>query len=221
MSYSNYCKRKNLPLTGDLSPQIEIEDKDAGKEVSQHWVRARVQEIFSKDMAKVLTVDGRERLVCLNRTLRGIHKWGIVDNPPTWVPPKREGLGDWNDPEIKRIATQPVLPYEGEKLYGEYAHKARSLPSEIRAAVEARDKGKCASCGCYDSNTEIDHRVTRKELTEEAFKEQMQIDDFSSKIHNIDNLQTLCTKCHRIKTQKDMRHLSKKGYLKRGQVRNL
>jgi len=221
MSYSSYCKRKNLPLYGDLAPQIEIVDTDAGIEVSQHWVRAKVQGIGSKHWAKVLTEDGRERRVCLNRTLRGLHKWEIIENPPIWVQPKRKKLGDWIYTEINRIRIQTTLPYEGEKLYAEYAHIARSLPSRIRDAVNARDQGVCTCCGCDDRKTEIDHIKTRKEWKEEGFKTRMQIELFARKIHDIDNLQTLCTDCHSRKTRNDLKLLSEKGYLKHGQVRKL
>ena len=149
-----------------------------------------------------------------------MHKWEIIENPPIWKP------NIVSDPKInykitKRKSSKTIKLYEGEKLYFEYEQKAYSVPFEVRKRVNDRDKGICASCGCNNSITEMDHKITRKEWIEIGFEEKIQIDDFTNKIHNINNIQTLCTQCHSIKTKLDKKRLSDKGYLKHGQVRKL
>ena len=71
----------------------------------------------------------------------------------------------------------------------------------IRKYIRKRDYGECAECGEYDPRFQIDHirpLYEQKEIPAEYV-------DWS--YWDEKNLQTLCRKCHKIKTKEDMEKL--------------
>ena len=79
---------------------------------------------------------------------------------------------------------------------------------EQRAHVRKRDKNKCNHCGVISRKWDVDHirpLVEQKHVKEE---------DLDWSYYSLDNLQTLCKKCHRIKTNKELSLKGKKKTLK-------
>jgi 5-methylcytosine-specific restriction endonuclease McrA len=74
---------------------------------------------------------------------------------------------------------------------------------EQRAWVRKRDKGKCNHCGNVGMRWDVDHI---KPLVEQKF---VKAEDLDWSYYSLDNLQTLCKKCHRKKTNSEV-HLKKK-----------
>ena len=75
---------------------------------------------------------------------------------------------------------------------------------EQRANVKRRDNGKCNHCGDKKSKWEVDHI---KPLVEQKGVEEKNLD---WSYYKMDNLQTLCKKCHRVKTNSEI-HLKGKN----------
>jgi hypothetical protein len=86
--------------------------------------------------------------------------------------------GRINDPDVRFavITRLAFLPAGG------YAALERNLSPQVRAAVKERDGGLCRECG--QPGTEIDH--------------------IASSSADMDNLQLLCSDCHRRKTASSM-----------------
>ena len=79
---------------------------------------------------------------------------------------------------------------------------------EQRAHVRKRDKNKCNHCGVISRKWDVDHirpLVEQKHVKEE---------DLDWSYYSLDNLQTLCKKCHRIKTNSEVHLKGKKKPLK-------
>jgi len=70
----------------------------------------------------------------------------------------------------------------------------------IKKYIKKRDYCECANCGEYDSKWQLDHI---KPLYEQKDLSTNQID---WSYWEEGNLQTLCRKCHKEKTKKDMKH---------------
>ena len=69
---------------------------------------------------------------------------------------------------------------------------------EQRAQLRKRDKGVCNHCGKYSHRWDVDHI---KPLVEQrGVKEE----DLDWSYYSLDNLQTLCKPCHRLKTNSEV-----------------
>jgi 5-methylcytosine-specific restriction endonuclease McrA len=80
--------------------------------------------------------------------------------------------------------------------------KLRSDPRYLRKHVWLRDKGMCRRCGEVTADWEADHITPVHKGGGEC---------------GLENMQTLCKRCHRLKTYEDMSNDSDKvGYLKEG-----
>ena len=69
---------------------------------------------------------------------------------------------------------------------------------ERRAVLRRRDKGKCAKCNKFSRKWDVDHirpLIEQKNLKEEEL-------DYT--YYSLDNLQTLCKKCHREKSNSEV-----------------
>lgn len=82
--------------------------------------------------------------------------------------------GRFNDPEVQAA----VFTTNSFLLIGGYKSLGRTLSPPIRREVKARDSGHCQQCG--EPGTEIDH--------------------INGSSDGLQNLQLLCTHCHREKT---------------------
>jgi 5-methylcytosine-specific restriction endonuclease McrA len=65
----------------------------------------------------------------------------------------------------------------------------------IRKQVLSRDGHSCTHCGASEGKMEVDHIIPRHRGGDDT----------------LGNLQTLCTRCHQIKTKKDASFLVRKG----------
>jgi 5-methylcytosine-specific restriction endonuclease McrA len=74
---------------------------------------------------------------------------------------------------------------------------------EQRAWLRKRDGGKCNHCGVVGKRWDADHI---KPLVEQKG---VKAEDLDWSYYSLDNLQTLCKKCHRKKTNSEV-HLKKK-----------
>ena len=70
---------------------------------------------------------------------------------------------------------------------------------EQRAQLWNRDKGICKKCGYFDLHWEADH--IRPLVEQKGVKEK----DLDWSYYTLDNLQTLCKKCHRVKTNSEVK----------------
>ena len=71
----------------------------------------------------------------------------------------------------------------------------------IRKYIRQRDYCECSLCGEYDPRFQIDHI---RPLYEQKYKQPHEVD---WSYWDEKNLQTLCRKCHKEKTKKDMENL--------------
>jgi len=70
---------------------------------------------------------------------------------------------------------------------------------EQRAQLWNRDKGKCNHCGCFSMSWQADH--IKPLVEQKGVKEE----DLDMSYYSLDNLQTLCKKCHREKTTSEVK----------------
>ena len=70
---------------------------------------------------------------------------------------------------------------------------------EQRAHVRKRDKGQCNHCGVKAGRWDVDHI---KPLWEQKG---VKAEDLDMSYYKLSNLQTLCKKCHRIKTNSEVK----------------
>ena len=75
---------------------------------------------------------------------------------------------------------------------------------EQRAQLWNRDKGKCNHCGCEGRTWHADH--IKPLVEQKGVKEE----DLDWSYYSLDNLQTLCKKCHRKKTNSEVHLKGKK-----------
>jgi 5-methylcytosine-specific restriction endonuclease McrA len=75
---------------------------------------------------------------------------------------------------------------------------------EQRAHIRKRDKGVCNHCGKSTGKWDVDH--IRPLVEQKGVKEQ----DLDWSYYSLDNLQTLCKKCHRKKTNSEVKLKGKK-----------
>ncbi len=94
------------------------------------------------------------------------------------------------------------------------AHYKQSDPREARRRVRKRDRGRCAACGVDPSALRRTLRGPglRKRLVERGFRARgslWEVDHIVPLVdgggHELANLQTLCTPCHRTKTAREAR----------------
>ena len=78
---------------------------------------------------------------------------------------------------------------------------------EQRAHVRKRDKNKCNHCGKVSRKWDVDH------INPLVEQKNVKAKDLDWSYYSLDNLQTLCKKCHRIKTNSEVK-LRGKGKLK-------
>ena len=71
----------------------------------------------------------------------------------------------------------------------------------IRKYIRQRDYAECAECGEYDPRFQIDHIRPLYEQKDTP------VDQVDWSYWDEKNLQTLCRKCHKIKTKEDMKKL--------------
>tara|TARA_B100001094_G_scaffold330605_1_gene396226 strand:+ start:979 stop:1275 length:297 start_codon:yes stop_codon:yes gene_type:complete len=69
---------------------------------------------------------------------------------------------------------------------------------EQRAHVRKRDKGVCNHCGKFATKWDVDH--IKPLVEQKGVKEE----DLNWEYYSLDNLQTLCKKCHRVKTNSEI-----------------
>jgi len=69
---------------------------------------------------------------------------------------------------------------------------------EQRAHVRKRDKGVCNHCGKFAMKWDVDH--IKPLVEQKGVKEE----DLNWEYYSLDNLQTLCKKCHRVKTNSEI-----------------
>ena len=69
---------------------------------------------------------------------------------------------------------------------------------EQRAHVRKRDGGKCNHCGTFTRKWDVDH--IRPLVEQKGVKEK----DLDWSYYSLDNLQTLCKPCHRLKTNSEV-----------------
>ena len=79
---------------------------------------------------------------------------------------------------------------------------------EQRAQLRKRDGGKCNHCGVVGKRWDVDHI---RPLVEQKF---VKAEDLDWSYYSLDNLQTLCKSCHRIKTNSEVHLKGKKKPLK-------
>ena len=70
---------------------------------------------------------------------------------------------------------------------------------EQRAQLRKRDKGVCNHCGKFSMSWQADH--IKPLVEQKGVKEQ----DLDMSYYSLDNLQTLCKKCHRVKTNSEVK----------------
>jgi 5-methylcytosine-specific restriction endonuclease McrA len=92
------------------------------------------------------------------------------------------------------------------------ADYARSDPREARRRVRKRDRGRCAACGLdtYALRRRIQGRGSHRKLRELGFKPRKSLWELDHIVplvdggsHDLANLQTLCTPCHKRKTARE------------------
>jgi 5-methylcytosine-specific restriction endonuclease McrA len=69
---------------------------------------------------------------------------------------------------------------------------------EQRAQLWNRDKGICNHCGCFSMSWQADH--IKPLVEQKGVKEE----DLDWSYYKLENLQTLCKKCHRKKTNEEV-----------------
>ena len=88
----------------------------------------------------------------------------------------------------------------------------QSDPREARARVRRRDRGVCAACGLdtYALRRRIRGRGATRKLRELGFKRRKSLWELDHVVplidggsHELSNLQTLCTPCHKRKTARE------------------
>ena len=88
----------------------------------------------------------------------------------------------------------------------------QSDPREARRRVRKRDRGRCASCGLdtYGLRRQIRGRGSFRKLRERGFKPRKSLWELDHIVplvdggsHDLGNLQTLCTPCHKRKTARE------------------
>jgi 5-methylcytosine-specific restriction endonuclease McrA len=87
---------------------------------------------------------------------------------------------------LKADGTQRTRAHWHQECVEQY--KLIYWPANTSKAVRRRDKGKCAKCGAKDGDWQVDHI---KPLVEAQGRVEYWL---------LDNLQTLCTECHKEKT---------------------
>jgi 5-methylcytosine-specific restriction endonuclease McrA len=123
-----------------------------------------------------------------------------------------------------RWCGEPILHASGERR-GEVNRRRRwhpkcvdqynaSDPGEVRRMLRKRDRGRCAICR-LDTNAlrrELKGRGRARKLRERGFKPRQSLWEVDHVVplidgggHAADNLQTLCTPCHKLKTAEEAR----------------
>lgn len=108
-------------------------------------------------------------------------------------------------PSVSKIFLEDVaidirVLQEGKKLYGEQYKISNKLDENIRKAVLIRDKNSCMNCGRSNCKLEIHHIVPKR----------MQGNN------TMDNLISLCEKCHKEVTGQEFRFINKFQQLIKG-----
>jgi len=110
---------------------------------------------------------------------------------------KRLRKSTWHNPYTAKeeIIREKMFLYE--RIWSGYEDRQGSM--DLREEVLLRDGPICANCGetFHPSEVQIDHKVLRKK-----FKNPKDAD-------RLENLQVLCTECHRAKTKADLKVLSR------------
>jgi RNA-directed DNA polymerase len=106
---------------------------------------------------------------------------------------KRLRTTTWHNPYTAKeeITRERMLLYE--RIWSGHEHRPGSM--DLREEILLRDGPICATCGntFHPSEVQIDHKVLRK-----WFKNPKEAD-------RLENLQVLCTECHRAKTKADLK----------------
>ena len=137
----------------------------------------------------------------------------IPPKPPHYYDRKKGrcrmcGLGIYKDDKInKRSTWHPECADEYMMIYH---------PTETRKRLWQRDRGYCAGCGIvqprksrvHEEKWHVDHI---KPLWEQKG---VKAEDLDMSYYKLSNLQTLCKKCHRIKTNSEVHLKGKKKPLK-------
>ena len=103
----------------------------------------------------------------------------------------------WYNPYTVKGSIRRELLFSYETLWAGQERRQESM--DIREEVLLRDGPICAACGgtFHESEVHVDHKKLRTK-----FKDPLEAD-------HLDNQQILCNDCHRVKTESDLRTLSR------------
>ena len=101
---------------------------------------------------------------------------------------------------LEDVAIDIRVLQEGKKLYGEQYKISNKLDENIRKAVLIRDKNSCMNCGRSNCNLEVHHIIPKRMHGN----------------NTIDNLISLCEKCHKEVTGQEFRFINKFQQLIKG-----
>lgn len=94
---------------------------------------------------------------------------------------------------LEDVAIDIRVLQDGKKLYGEQYKLSNRLDENIRKAVLIRDKNSCMNCGMSNCNLEVHHIIPKRMHGN----------------NTIDNLISLCKKCHKEVTGQEFRYIDK------------
>lgn len=154
----------------------------------------------------------RDRFEITKKANEAVREHGLpkLKGKPTWIKGKTKN----NSIQLKRLSE--ARKGKGNPMYGKRGWnyidgkskskewRRKSDWREIRKKALTRDKHRCCSCGMtqkehyakYGMGLGVDHIIPYRIVLE----------------HKLDNLQTLCSRCHNTKTPEDMKkwHLPKR-----------